>query len=113
MAKEKIYSAIDLGSQTIRAAIGRLLDDGSMEVIGYGTASSEGIIKGHIENANAAQEAVKKAVLAAENDVKARVPYRMDEVAVSVTGSSMLVSVGFSSDSAFQTVRVPRSSFRT
>ena len=48
MAKDKIYSAIDLGSQTIRAAIGRLLEDGSLEVIGYGTASSEGIIKGRI-----------------------------------------------------------------
>lgn len=87
MAKEKIYSAIDLGSQTIRAAIGRLLEDGSLEVIGYGTASSEGIIKGHIEDANAAQEAVKKAVLAAENDVKARLAFRMEEVASSVTGS--------------------------
>jgi len=86
MAKEKIYSAIDLGSQTVRAAIGRLLEDGSLEVIGYGTASSEGIIKGRIEDANAAQEAVKKAVLAAENDVKARLTFRMEEVAVSVTG---------------------------
>ena len=87
MAKEKIYSAIDLGSQTIRAAIGRLLEDGSLEVIGYGTASSEGIIKGRIEDANAAQEAVKKAVLAAENDVKSRLPFRMEEVVTSVTGS--------------------------
>lgn len=87
MAKDKIYSAIDLGSQTIRAAIGRLLEDGSLEVIGYGTASSEGIVKGRIEDANAAQEAVKKAVLAAENDVKARLPFRMEEVAASVTGS--------------------------
>ena len=38
MAREKLFSAIDLGTQTVRAAIGRLSEDGSLEVIGYGTA---------------------------------------------------------------------------
>ena len=87
MAKDKIYSAIDLGTQTIRAAIGRLSDDSSLEVIGYGTSQSNGIIKGRVEDIKAAQEAVSKAVLAAENDVKSRLDHRMMEVTTSVSGA--------------------------
>ena len=91
MAKEKIYSAIDLGTQTIRAAIGRLNEDNSLEIIGYGTSLSNGIVKGHVEDLKAAQDAVGKAVLAAENDVKSRLDMRIMEVTTNV-GSSVVIS---------------------
>ncbi|MBR5624508.1 hypothetical protein IKW72_05845 [bacterium] len=89
MAKEKIISAIDLGTQTVRAAIGRLGENGSLEVIGYGTASSQGIIKSRIEDQTKAAEAIKQAVLAAENDVKSRMDYTIKGVIVSVGGAGI------------------------
>lgn len=93
MAKDKILSAIDLGTQTIRAAVGRLSEDGTLEVIGYGTASSQGIVKSRIEDQGKAAEALKKAVLAAENDVKSRLEHTIKGVIVSVGGSGVTSGV--------------------
>ncbi len=50
MSKQKIITGIDLGSRTIRIAVGQIQSNGDLHIIGLSEGSSEGISKGVIVN---------------------------------------------------------------
>ncbi|MCI4463353.1 MAG: cell division protein FtsA [Caldisericum sp.] len=62
---DRIVSALDLGSQTIKFLIGEL-SDGNASIIGVGTVPSKSVSKGVVIDLNKASEAVMQAKKAAE-----------------------------------------------
>lgn len=89
MAKDTYFSALDLGTANIRAAIGRLDENGCLEILGYGTARSAGIIKGLVENSALASEAIRKAIEAAEAHAKNAGEFTIGKVTMGVSGSML------------------------
>lgn len=67
--KSTIISAIDIGTTKIVAIIGRKIDSGKFEILGFGKTESQGIIRGEVinieETVSCIQQAVKEAETAA------------------------------------------------
>ncbi|MXX95453.1 MAG: cell division protein FtsA [Gammaproteobacteria bacterium] len=61
-----ILAGLDIGTSTVSASIGKLHNDGTVEVIGIGSASSTGIRHGLIVNIEAAVTALRAAIVEAE-----------------------------------------------
>lgn len=61
-----VIAAIDIGTSTVRALIGSYSEEGSLSIIGAGSAPSTGLRAGRIVNIKATMESVKDAVEAAE-----------------------------------------------
>lgn len=59
-------AAIDIGTSTVRALIGTYTEDGSLSIIGAGSAPSTGLRAGLIVNIEATMQSIKDAVEAAE-----------------------------------------------
>ncbi len=69
-----IVGVVDFGSREIRVLIGRQESDGVIHIIGHGTAPGHGCIsQGVIQDRNAAQMALRKAIAAAEKEARAHV----------------------------------------
>jgi len=65
---------VDFGSREIRVLIGRQDSDGVIRIIGHGTAPGHGCVsQGVIQDRNAAQVALRKALSAAEKEARAHV----------------------------------------
>jgi cell division protein FtsA len=66
---------VDFGSREVRVLIARLGDGGALHILGHGTAPSKGCIsQGVIQDLNAADQALKTALTAAEKEARVRVP---------------------------------------
>ncbi len=85
MAKNKIISAIDIGSSKITAVISQIRDEDQLRlhIIGAATSPSKGVRKGQIVNIEESVSAITEAVEAAER----MAGYNMSKVFVSVNGS--------------------------
>ena len=67
--KREVVAVADFGSREIRVLVARQDDEGTIQIIGRGAESSRGCIsQGVIQNLNAAQVALKKALAAACKD---------------------------------------------
>ena len=64
--KERYLVGLDVGTSKVTAVVGEILDSGSLEVAGLGVAESRGVRRGVVVDLEAAVEAIKKAVEAAE-----------------------------------------------
>jgi cell division protein FtsA len=62
--------ALDIGSSKITALVGRLDGKGMIEVLGFGEAPSEGLIRGSIANISKISEGIKRAVTLATTQAK-------------------------------------------
>lgn len=72
--RSEIVGAVDFGSRDIRVVIARKDDDGSIQIVGHGTAPGRGCVsQGVIQDLNAAQVALKSALGAAEQDARIHV----------------------------------------
>lgn len=66
---------VDFGSRSIRVLIGHRDASGATQVLGHGVVSSQGCVsQGVIQDRNAAQAALGKALAAAEREARVRVP---------------------------------------
>lgn len=76
MAKKgDIVGAVDFGSRNLRVLIARRVADGTIQLIGHGTAPGRGCVsQGVIQDLNAAQVALKRALTAAEKEAGVKVP---------------------------------------
>ncbi len=63
-------AVLEIGTSTVRVLVGELRDDGVVTVIGSGEAESRGIRKGEIINRDDAIGCVRKAIKAAEEDLR-------------------------------------------
>ena len=81
----KVFAAIDIGTTKVFTVIGKKADDGRVEILGHGIASSTGVHKGVIENVVATQDAVRNSVGMAERTSGAHV----DTAFVGISGRSI------------------------
>lgn len=66
MAKEKVLTAIDIGSYEVKVAIGIPQVDGEVQIVGVGCSPSKGVKRGVVININDTLKAVAQAVSDAE-----------------------------------------------
>ena len=64
--KERYLVGLDVGTSTVCAVVGEVLDDGSLHIVGLGVAESRGIKRGVVVNLEAAVESIKRAIEEAE-----------------------------------------------
>ncbi len=64
--QDQIIVGLDVGTHKVAAVVGEVRHDGSLEIIGIGTAVSNGIRKGVVVNVGETMEAIKVAVHEAE-----------------------------------------------
>ena len=70
----EIVGAVDFGSREIRVLIARKDDDGSLQILGHGTASGRGCVsQGVIQDIDATQMALKRALADAEKEARVKV----------------------------------------
>ena len=70
----EIIGAVDFGSRAVRVLIARQDDDGEVQILGHGIAPARGCVsQGVIQDLNAAQQALKKALTAAEKEASRKV----------------------------------------
>ena len=67
MAKEKVITALDIGTTKICCIIAKLSDDGKIKIVGMGENKSDGLAKGMIKNIRAASESTDQAIKKAED----------------------------------------------
>ncbi len=73
--KGEIVGAVDLGSRDVRVLIARKASDGGIQIIGHGAAPGRGcIVQGVIQDLNAAQLALKRALADAEKEAAVKAP---------------------------------------
>ncbi|HNT33850.1 MAG TPA: cell division protein FtsA [bacterium] len=65
MSTDSILAVLDIGSTEIRAVVGRVLEPGKVEVIGFGAVPSVGISRGSVVDIEANTRVIQKAVEAA------------------------------------------------
>ena len=84
MAQVEIIAALDIGSDTIRMAVGELSQDSdSVNIIGLAQAPSAGVAKGTVRSIEEVVDAI--------SDVKARAEkmtgFAIDHAVISISGS--------------------------
>ncbi|MCC6145470.1 MAG: hypothetical protein IT368_16815, partial [Candidatus Hydrogenedentes bacterium] len=73
--KAEVVGAVDFGAREVRVLIARRDDDGTIRILGHGTAPGRGCVsQGVIQDLGAAQIALKTALMAAEKEARVRVP---------------------------------------
>ncbi len=66
MDNDKIVVGLDIGTTKVCAIVGKLNELGSINILGFGTAESEGVRRGVIDNIDKTVTAIRKAVSDAE-----------------------------------------------
>ncbi len=74
MARRNLICGMDIGTSHVRAIVGEILNDGSVNIIGVGTSPSEGLKKGVIVDLDKTVEAIVRAVEEAERMVGSSIP---------------------------------------
>ena len=73
-SRSEIVGAVDFGSRDVRVVIARKDDDGTIQIVGQGTAPGHGCVsQGVIQDLSAAQMALKSALSDAERDARIHV----------------------------------------
>ncbi len=65
--RDELIVGLDIGTTKIAAIVGEVTEDGSIDIIGIGTAPSRGIRKGVVVNIDATVQSIEKAVEEAEH----------------------------------------------
>ncbi|MBS3899449.1 MAG: cell division protein FtsA [Dethiobacter sp.] len=74
MVKRNLVCGMDIGTSHVRAIIGEINGDGSINIIGVGTSPSEGLKKGVIVDLDKTVTSIKRAVEDAERMVGTAIP---------------------------------------
>jgi hypothetical protein len=82
MAKSNIYVGLEVGTSKICVVVGEVRSDGTIKILGVGTAPSRGVRKGEIVDFDTAQRCLHDALVRAED--KSDVMIR--NVFLSITG---------------------------
>lgn len=82
---ERTIVGLDIGTSVIRVVIAEVNDEGKLTIVSTATHASAGVQNGVIVNIEAAKDAIREAVEAAENSAGVAV----DSVIVSIGGSSI------------------------
>ena len=86
MARDKFYTAVDIGTDKVTSIMARIGSEGELKVLGTGVVTSQGMQKGRIENIVEVQEAVRTSMEEAQRYIGDAAPA---DVYTSVTGSHL------------------------
>ena len=86
MARDTFYTAVDIGTDKITSIMARVGTEGELKVLGTGVVTSQGILKGRIENIVEVQDAVAASLDEAKRYIGNGVP---TGVYASVSGSHL------------------------
>ena len=86
MARDKFYTAVDIGTDKVTSIMARVGSEGELKVLGTGVVTSQGMQKGRIENILEVQEAVRTSMEEAQRYIGDAAPA---DVYTSVTGSHL------------------------
>ena len=64
--RERYVVGLDVGTSRVTAVVGETHDDGTIDIVGLGTAESRGVKRGVVVNVDAAVDSIKKAIEEAE-----------------------------------------------
>ena len=64
--RERYLVGLDVGTSRVTAVVGEGMDDGTLDIVGIGTAESRGIKRGVVVNVDAAVDSIKKTIEEAE-----------------------------------------------
>ena len=64
--RERYVVGLDVGTSRVTAVVGESMDDGTLDIVGIGTAESRGIKRGVVVNVDAAVDSIKKTIEEAE-----------------------------------------------
>src|SRR6476620_7091738 len=64
--RERYLVGLDVGTSRVTAVVGQSMDDGTLDIVGIGTAESRGIKRGVVVNVDAAVDSIKKTIEEAE-----------------------------------------------
>ena len=64
--RERYVVGLDVGTSRVTAVVGEGMDDGTLDIVGIGTAESRGIKRGVVVNVDAAVDSIKKTIEEAE-----------------------------------------------
>src|SRR5262245_43515840 len=64
--RERYLVGLDVGTSRVTVVVGESMDDGTLDIVGIGTAESRGIKRGVVVNVDAAVESIKKTIEEAE-----------------------------------------------
>ena len=64
--KEHYLVSLDVGTKTVAAIVAEALENGSIDIIGFGVVEGQGVRRGVVVNLEAAVESIKKAIEEAE-----------------------------------------------
>ena len=64
--RERYVVGLDVGTSRVTAVVGESMDDGTLDIVGIGTAESRGIKRGLVVNVDAAVDSIKKTLEEAE-----------------------------------------------
>ena len=81
--KETFFVALDIGTSKIVTMIGKLNDEGTIEVVGFGQSESFGLKRGVVVNIDATVESIKKSLEEAE----LMAGYKIEKVWTGIAGS--------------------------
>ena len=73
LTKRDLVAGMDIGTSHVRVIVGEIVSDGTMNIIGVGTSSSEGIKKGVIIDLERTVDSINRAVDEAERMVGAKI----------------------------------------
>lgn len=73
LTKRDLVAGMDIGTSHVRVIVGEIINDGTMNIIGVGTSSSEGIKKGVIIDLERTVDSINRAVDEAERMVGAKI----------------------------------------
>jgi cell division protein FtsA len=90
---DELVVGLDIGTTKICAIVGRKNEYGKLEVLGMGTAVSEGVIRGMVSNINSTSQAIVKAIKEAEEQAGVNI----GEVNVGIAGHHIKSSVQYGS----------------
>ena len=82
MGKQKVLTAIDVGTTKVCTTIGEVDSDNGMRVVGVGITPSHGLHKGLVVNINEAKESIRESVRKAERSSN----YKVESAYIGVTG---------------------------
>src|SRR4030095_9829523 len=60
--RERYVVGLDVGTSPVGARVGESMDDGTLDIVGIGTAESRGIKRGVVVNVDAAVDSINKTI---------------------------------------------------
>ncbi len=86
MSRQSIITGIDLGSSTIRIAVGQIRPEGDLHIIGLGEGSSDGINKGVITSI----EDTVSSISACTEKVERMIGQNIEDVCIGISGTHII-----------------------